>query len=159
MLIHLDKILPRTQQQQADYRLKICSNRFQKLAIIYVVIQIISLQYISWSSIVITCLSPKSDTNETMHIPLPYGDEYPFYKHSTISFSLMFCSQIWQAYFCTAIIFSVNFILCGNISQILMHYEHLCRELKRSLSSEREESESSHLVWCISKHQQLNGYF
>lgn len=157
LLIDLDEILPRTQQQLADYRFKICLNRFQRLAIIYVVIQIISLQYISWSSIVITCLSPKNDTNETMHIPLPYGDEYPFYKHSTISFIVMFCSQIWQAYFCTAMITSLNLILCGNISQILMHYEHLCRELKRSLLSERENSESIHLVWCISKHNQLNG--
>lgn len=157
VLIDLDKILPRTQQQLDDYRFKICLNNFQKLAIIYVVVQIISLQYISWSSIVIAYLSPKWDTNETMHIPLPYGDEYPFYKHSRISFTFMFCSQIWQAYFCTAIIFAANFILCGIISQIHMHYEHLCRELKRSLLSEPEKNESIHLAWCISKHNQLNG--
>lgn len=151
LLIDLDEILPRTRQQLADYRFKICFNRFQKLAIIYAVVQIISLQYISWSSINITnFFSPLSSL-------LPYGDKYPFYKHSSISFFFMFCSQIWQAYLCTAIIYAVNFILCGIISQIRMHYAHLCRELKCSLSSKPEQSESIHLVWCISKHNQLNG--
>lgn len=155
LLLELDDILPRTMEQQFDYKLKARLNYVTRLAIVYAIIQILSLQYISWSSTFIEYFGGRG-VNETFQIPLPYGDEYPFYRHHPVSYVLMFASQCWEAYVCAAIIYAVNFFLCGIISQIHMHYEHLIRKLSAYNETDSQEKEREHLIWCITKQIQLN---
>lgn len=155
LLIELDDIYPKTLNQRIDYQLNACLNYVTKLAIVCAIFQIFSLQYISWSSIIIQYFEMRGG-NETFHIPLPYGDEYPFYRDHPVSFVLMFISQCLEAYICASTVYSVNFLFCGIVSQILMHYEHLNWKLKSFREQSSSDNEHQHLAWCISKHDQLN---
>lgn len=156
LLMELNKIFPKTEKQQRDYRLNEYLREFNRMAIPIAVIQLIWGQYFSWSSIAVNYSSSRAE-NGTFEGALPFGENYPFYSYTPISFALMFVSQAFVTYTCTATVYAVNMLLCGLIWQLCMHYSHLMEKLKSFDEAESEFSESEHLIWCIKEQNYLNG--
>lgn len=157
LLIAFDDILPRTPQQQHDYRLKEYLHKFIRLAVSLPFLQVTLGQYFGWSSMIITYFESPAG-NRTFEIKLPFGDEYPFYTGSTVSFVIVFLNQIFEAFICCAAVYSVNIIVCGLISQIQMHYDHLHLKLISFNVPESDQNEYEHVIWCIKKQNQLDMY-
>lgn len=156
LIIELDNIFPKTKQQQHDYRLKEYLSKFTRMAVSLAVIQLLLGQYFGWSSMIVDYISSRAE-NGTFEVELPFGENYPFYSYTPISFVLVFISQVFVAYTCTAAGFAVNILLCGIIWQLCMHYNHLMEKLKSFDGTDSEYCEKSHLIWCIKKENQLNG--
>lgn len=157
LLIELNKIFPKTEKQQHDYRLNEYLREFTRIAISIAVIQLVLGQYFGWSSIVVDYFSSRAE-NRTFEVALPFGENYPFYTYTPISFILMFLSQVIVAYTCTATVYAVNILLCGLIWQLCMHYSHLMQKLRSFDETQSECSENEHLVWCIKEQNHLNGW-
>lgn len=158
LLDELNDIVPRSQADQRDYRAVECLKSATRMSTIFAIIQITAINYISFSSNIISFFAPRP-ANETWHAMLPYGDAYPFYKHQPYVFPILFFIQVWEGYICIGIIYAVNFVTYGILIQICMHYEHLAWKLKTfdGLNSDKSV-DNRHIIWCISKHNQLNGY-
>lgn len=156
LIIKLDKIFPRTEKQQRDYRLNEYLREFNRMAISIAVLQLVLGQYFGWSTMIVDYFSSRAE-NRTFEIALPFGENYPFYSYTPISFVLMFISQVFVAYTVTATVYSVNILLCGLIWQLCMHYSHLMEKLKSFDETESEYHENEHLIWCIKEQNYLNG--
>lgn len=158
LLIGLDEIFPRTERQQRDYRLKQYLHTFIRFAVSLSFLQIAFGQYMGWSKMVVAYFE-KPAANRTFELQFPFGDESPFYNnYSPISFTIVFISQFWQAYICCASVYAVNLIVCGLMSQIQMHYDHLHWKLVSFSEPELGQCDYDHLIWCIKKQNQVDLY-
>lgn len=155
LLVKLDNILPLTSLQRRDYRFDVFLNWSTKVSTIFAFVQISSILYISYSSIVIQCFRPRGD-NETFYIQLPYGEEDSSHEQKTFYYVILLILQLFGPYICISTIYAVNFTLYGIVLQIRMHYEHLFLKLKNFRKTDGiDETEDEHLIWCILKHDQL----
>lgn len=154
-LIELDDILPKTNEHQNNYKLKNYLSEFTVLMLSVTFILLVMAQYTGWSTTVIDYFDTKA-TNETFVFALPYGDNYPFYSYSPVLFVIFLLIQCWEAYICSGLIFVVNFLICGLMWQVHMHYEHLHKKLISFDETQSNVSaEIEHLTWCISRQIQL----
>lgn len=157
LLDELDKIIPQSRQEKKNYRVDEFLKLATRMSAIFAIIQIGSINYMSFSSNVISYLAARPE-NETWHAVLPYGDDYPLYKETRISFPILFLIQAWQGYICIGTIYAVNFVTFGILVQICMHYEHLAWKIRTFDGSENDNiGNNEHLIWCVSKHNHLNG--
>lgn len=158
LLIELDEILPRSPQQQHDYRLKEYFQKFTNFAFWLAFLQVAFAPYVTWSTMVVDYIESSAE-NRTFEMELPFGDEYPLYnKRSTVSFVIVFINQILEAYICCSSIYAVNLIVCGLISQIQMHYDHLFLKLVSFNEPGPDQNDFEHVIWCIKKQNQLDLY-
>lgn len=157
LLNELDNIIPQSKQEWKDYRVDEFLQLATRMSTIFAIIQVGSITYMSFSSNVISYLSVRPE-NKTWRATLPYGDDYPLYKETAISFPILFLIQAWQGHICVGIIYAVNFVAYGILVQICMHYEHLAWKIRTFDSSENGNiRDNEHLIWCVLKHNQLNG--
>lgn len=156
LLDELDNIIPQTKQEKKDYRVDEFLKLATRMSAIFAIIQVGSINYMSFSSNIVSYLSAKPE-NETWHAVLPYGDDYPLYEETSISFPILFLIQVWEGYICIGTIYAVNFVTFGILVQICMHYEHLAWKIRTFDCSENHNiGNNEHLIWCVSKHNQLN---
>lgn len=157
LLDELDKIMPRSIQDKMDYRVHEFVKSAQRMATIFAIIQLASVQYLSFSATIVSYLSRESH-NGTWHFVMPYGEEYPFYVQDSKASPIMFISQVWEGYVGVGTIYSINFFVYGVVVQICMHYAHLAWKAQTFEGiKNNQRADHQHLIWCISHHNQVNG--
>lgn len=156
LLLNLDENMPRTDQERKDYRL----DEFYKMANCVtrtcVIISVFAINYASFSPTVV--LYYKSKTNgEHFEMQYPY-EPYSIYPTQRIFFPIFFFSQCWEAAINIGTINAINFMIYGIILLIDMHYKHLAMKMTTYDGSVRDDCKDyKHLIWCVTKHNQLNG--
>lgn len=157
LLDELEDIIPRSMQNQIEYRISDFLKSATRISMIFAIIQLSSISYISFSSIFISCLKSLFGL-ETFHAELPYGDQYPFYHRGPVTFPALFFIQSFEGWICIGIIYAINFVTYGILIQISMHYEHLAWKIWRfDGMMNRQEDDYKHMIWCVEKHNQFNG--
>lgn len=156
LLDELEDIIPQSDRERREYRAEEFLKSATRMSSIFAMVQIGTSNYLSFSSNIVSYFSPRPE-NDTWHVVLPYGDDYPFYEETSISLSILYVVQVWQGFICMGTIYAVNFVLFGTLVQICMHYEHLAWKIRTFDRSQNGNIENyGHLIWCVSKHNQLN---
>lgn len=155
LLLALDDNMPQTRDERIEYRLDKYYQRTTKLTRICAIVAIFAINYSSFSPSVVSYYQSQVSGNH-FEVQYPY-DPYPIYPKQRIFFPIFFFSQCWEAAIAIASINAINFMIYGIIFQIHMHYKHLARKITTFDGSIRDDRKDyEHLVWCVTKHNQLN---
>lgn len=155
LLLDLDDNMPRSEQEQKDYRLDEFYSRTTRLTRTCAIIAVFAINYASFSSSIVEYV--KAKRNEVpFEMQYPY-EPYPIYPKQRIFFPFFFFSQCWEAAINIATINAINFMIYGIIYMIHMHYKHLASKIITYDGSTRNDHKDyKHLIWFVSKHNKLN---
>lgn len=156
LLLDLDDNMPQTKQQQTDYRLYEFYSRATRLTRTVAIIAVFAINYASFSPSVVEYVKSQRNGVE-FEMQYPY-ESYPIYPKQRIFFPIFFFSQCYEAAINIGTISAINFMIYGIIYMIHMHYKHLASKIITYTDSTRNDHEDyKHLIWCVKKHNQLNG--
>lgn len=156
LLLELDDNMPHTEQQRQEYQLDEYYKRINRLTRICVIISVFAINYASFSPTVVAYYKSKVN-DEYFEMQYPY-EPYRIYPKQRIFFPIFFFSQCYEAAINIGTINAINFMIYGIIFLIDMHYKHLATTIATYDGSIRDDrNDYKHLIWCVKKHNQLNG--
>lgn len=160
LLLELDENMPRTQKDRTEYRLDEFYKRTTLMTRICVIIAIFAINYTNFSPTIVNAYKSKIN-GQHFEMQYPY-EPYPIYPKQRIFFPIFFFSQCWEGAINIGTINAINFMIYGIIFLIDMHYKHLAKKIitfnsSKSSMVNNDHQDYKHLIWCVSKHNQLDG--
>ncbi|XP_055325689.1 odorant receptor 4-like [Sitodiplosis mosellana] len=161
LLLTLDDVMPRTGKDQKEYRLDAFYNHITTLTRTCAIIAVFAINYASFSPTVVAYYKSKTNGKD-FEMQYPY-ESYSIYPTQRIFFPIFFFSQVWESAINIGAINAINFMIYGIIVLIDMHYKHLAKKIISFNSSELmvvrdDHKDYEHLIWCVTKHNQLDGF-
>lgn len=127
MLIRMDRILPKTAKDMADFKYDEWIARTYRVSFIASVVTLVMAIFLSFGKTLENMVIDHS--YKIWNLQLPYLIDYFFDYKQPVIYEILFLSHFAEACFCLLMNSATHFMLLGLIQQMNMHYEYLSEHL------------------------------